>query len=76
MLLKPDKKELIYIYVFAVLNGVVNLSLPLGVQAIIGLIIVAIMTPILNKISVKLLRPLFFYLKDINTIRDLCITLH
>ena len=40
MLLKPDKKDLIYIYVFAVLNGVVNLSLPLGVQAIIGLIIV------------------------------------
>ena len=40
LLLKPDKQDLIYIYVFAVLNGVVNLSLPLGVQAIIGLIIV------------------------------------
>lgn len=38
-LLSSDKKDLAYIYVFAILNGLVNLSLPLGVQAIIGFIL-------------------------------------
>ncbi len=38
-LLKPDKKDIFYIYLFAVLNGIVNLSLPLGVQAIISFIL-------------------------------------
>lgn len=38
-LLSNDKKDLAYIYVFAILNGLVNLSLPLGVQAIIGFIL-------------------------------------
>lgn len=38
-LLSTDKKDLAYIYVFAILNGLVNLSLPLGVQAIIGFIL-------------------------------------
>ena len=37
--LSKDKKDLAYIYVFAILNGIVNLSLPLGVQAIIGFIL-------------------------------------
>lgn len=35
-LLKPDKKEITNIYVYAVFNGLVNLSLPLGIQAIIN----------------------------------------
>ena len=38
MMLKPDRKDVGLIYVFAVFNGLVNLSLPLGVQAIIQLI--------------------------------------
>ncbi len=35
-LLKPDHKEITNIYVYAVFNGLVNLSLPLGIQAIIN----------------------------------------
>ncbi len=37
-LLQQDRKDVIYIYVFAVFYGIVNLSLPLGIQAIIGFI--------------------------------------
>lgn len=38
LLLKPDKKEIKNVYIYAVFNGLVNLSLPLGIQAIINLI--------------------------------------
>lgn len=37
-LLHPDRKEIRNIYVYAVFNGLVNLSLPLGIQAIVNLI--------------------------------------
>ena len=37
-LLKVDKKEIYQVYVYAFFNGLVNLSLPLGIQAIINLI--------------------------------------
>ena len=37
-LLKVDKQEIISIYVYALFNGIVTLSLPLGIQAIINLI--------------------------------------
>lgn len=37
-LLSVDKKEITQVYVYALLNGLVNLSLPLGIQAIINLI--------------------------------------
>lgn len=37
-LLNVDRKDIISIYVYALFNGLVNLSLPLGIQAIIGLI--------------------------------------
>jgi len=37
-MLKPDRKDIGYIYIYAIFNGLVNLSLPLGIQAIIGLI--------------------------------------
>ena len=37
-LLANDRKDLFYVYTFAIISGVVNLSLPLGIQAIIGLI--------------------------------------
>ena len=38
-----DKKEITTIYFFAILNGFVQLSLPLGVQAIISFVIGASM---------------------------------
>ena len=37
-LLKPDKKEIRNVYIYAVFNGLVTLSLPIGIQAIINLI--------------------------------------
>lgn len=37
-LLAVDKKEITQVYIYALFNGLVNLSLPLGIQAIINLI--------------------------------------
>lgn len=37
-LLKPDAKEIRNVYIYSIFNGLVNLSLPLGIQAIINLI--------------------------------------
>ncbi|MCF8429003.1 MAG: ABC transporter ATP-binding protein/permease [Bacteroidia bacterium] len=37
-LLKTEKKDIKYIYFFAVLIAIINLALPLGVQSIVGLI--------------------------------------
>lgn len=37
-LIEPDKKDIINIYIFAIFNGVIALSLPLGIQSIINLI--------------------------------------
>ncbi len=37
-LLKVERKELYSIYLFAIFNGLINLSLPLGIQSIINLI--------------------------------------
>lgn len=37
-LLSPFKKEVYQIYFYAILNGLVNLSLPLGIQAIVNII--------------------------------------
>lgn len=37
-LLRPEKKDIIYIYIYAIIIGLINLSLPLGIQAIIGMI--------------------------------------
>ena len=37
-LLSEDKREITQVYIYALLNGLVNLSLPLGIQAIINLI--------------------------------------
>ncbi len=37
-LLSLDKKEITYVYIYAIFSGLITLSLPLGVQAIIGLI--------------------------------------
>ncbi len=37
-LLQLDRKDIYYVYVYAIFAGLISLSLPLGVQAIIGLI--------------------------------------
>ena len=37
-LLKPDRQEIFSIYIYAIFNGLVNLSLPLGIQAIINFV--------------------------------------
>jgi ABC-type bacteriocin/lantibiotic exporter with double-glycine peptidase domain len=36
-LLEIDRKAIMYIYLYAIFNGLINLTLPLGIQAIIGL---------------------------------------
>ena len=38
LLIKPDAKEVRNVYVYAFFNGLVNLSVPVGIQAIINLI--------------------------------------
>ncbi len=38
MLLRPDRSEIRNVYVYAIFNGLINLSLPIGIQAIVNLI--------------------------------------
>lgn len=38
-LLKTDKEEIFSVYFYAILNGLIQLSLPLGIQAIIGFVL-------------------------------------
>lgn len=38
MLLRPDKKEITGLYVYAIFNGLIYLALPLGIQSIINFI--------------------------------------
>ncbi len=38
LLLKPDQSEIRNVYIYAFFNGLVNLSLPIGIQSIINLI--------------------------------------
>lgn len=37
-LIRSEKKDLYYLYGYAIMSGLINLSLPLGTQAIIGLV--------------------------------------
>lgn len=37
-LLQVDRKDITYVYIYSIFAGLINLSLPLGVQAVIGLI--------------------------------------
>ena len=38
-LLNPDKRDLTYLYLYAICNGIISLSLPIGIQAIMGLVL-------------------------------------
>ena len=42
-LVKLERKEITAVYIYAILNGLIQLSLPLGVQAIIGFVLGAAM---------------------------------
>ncbi|MGB5006494.1 MAG: hypothetical protein WBO39_06110, partial [Ferruginibacter sp.] len=42
-LVKLERKEITAVYFYAILNGLIQLSLPLGVQAIIGFVLGATM---------------------------------
>ena len=37
-MLRPERKDIGYIYIYAIVIGIISLSLPLGIQAIIGLV--------------------------------------
>lgn len=37
-LIRKDRKEILYIYIYAIFNGIITMVLPLGIQAIIALI--------------------------------------
>lgn len=37
-LLKSEKREISYLYIYAVISGIIGLSLPLGIQSIIGFV--------------------------------------
>lgn len=37
-MLRPERKDIGYIYIYAIVIGILSLSLPLGIQAIIGLV--------------------------------------
>jgi ABC-type bacteriocin/lantibiotic exporter with double-glycine peptidase domain len=37
-LLEPDRKDVAYIYLYAIFGGLLTLTLPLGIQAVIGLV--------------------------------------
>lgn len=39
-MLEVDRKDISYLYIYAIFNGLINLTLPLGIQAIIALIAV------------------------------------
>ncbi|MEM7574870.1 MAG: ATP-binding cassette domain-containing protein [Bacteroidota bacterium] len=43
-MLRLDRKEIGYVYMYAIFSGLITLSIPLGVQAIIGLIVGGSMT--------------------------------
>ncbi len=59
-LLKVERKDIIYLYIYAVINGLVTLSLPVGVQAIIGLVMGAqISTSLIVLVTLVILGVIF-----------------
>jgi len=69
-LVKLERKEITAIYFFAILSGIIQLSLPLGVQAIIGFVLGGAMsTSLIILISLVILGVLFTGLMQINQMR-------
>jgi ABC-type bacteriocin/lantibiotic exporter with double-glycine peptidase domain len=56
-LLKPDQKEIRNVYIYAIFNGLVYLSIPLGIQAIVNLIQVGQVSSMCHLISLCLELP-------------------
>lgn len=59
-LLKLEKKEISAVYFYAILNGLIQLSLPVGVQAIIGYVVGASMRASLIILIVLVVLGVFF----------------
>jgi ABC-type bacteriocin/lantibiotic exporter with double-glycine peptidase domain len=69
-LVKLERKEITAIYFFAILSGVIQLSLPLGVQAIIGFVIGGAMsTSLIILISLVILGVLLTGLMQVSQMR-------
>ena len=69
-LVKLERNEITAIYFFAILSGLIQLSLPLGVQAIIGFVMGGAMsTSIIILISLVILGVLLTGLMQINQMR-------
>ncbi len=60
-LLQKEKKDIVYLYLYAVLSGLVNLSLPLGIQAIISLLNAGIFASSLYIIAAIVICGVAFY---------------
>lgn len=59
-LLKVERKDIIYLYIYEVINGLMSFSLPVGVQTIIGLIMGAqISTSLIVLITLVILGVIF-----------------
>jgi ABC-type bacteriocin/lantibiotic exporter with double-glycine peptidase domain len=59
-LLKPSKKDVFLLYGYAVFSGLINLSLPLGIQSIVGFIMGAQMSFSLYLLIALVLLGMFF----------------
>ena len=38
-LVRSERRNVTYLYVYAIFSGLINLSLPLGIQALVGLVL-------------------------------------
>ncbi|OLY93940.1 ABC-type bacteriocin/lantibiotic exporter, contains an N-terminal double-glycine peptidase domain [Cnuella takakiae] len=69
-LVRLDKKDITTIYFFAILNGIIQLSLPLGIQAIIGFVLGgSVSASLVLLISLVVLGVLFNGLLQINQMK-------
>lgn len=59
-LLKVERKDIVYLYIYAVINGLLGLSLPVGIQSIIGLVMGAqISTSLIVLVTLVILGVIF-----------------
>ena len=69
-LVKLERKEITAVYIYAILNGLIQLSLPLGVQAIIGFVLGASMrASLIILITLIVLGVLFVGIMQVNQIK-------
>src|SRR6476620_454979 len=69
-LLKADRTEIISVYFYAILGGLITLSLPLGIQAIIGFVLGgSISTSIVVLISLVIIGVFLYGLLQVNQMK-------